>query len=353
MREILLEHGKRYPLMQAQDAVKLLYQSEFGGGHMIADPARSLERLRGEWQPQVRCADGPSFERIGGGLCRIDLRALDEGLSCETLKRMFVLTAERKTGTIESFEKKLEILRQCCARGEMPFSLEELDRYLEDYRAQGYPAVSHSEVYRQNYRPAYRVAADCYARYLDAFVRIDRMLAEGKANGGTFVVAIDGMSGSGKSTMARVLREIYDCRLFQMDDYFLQGFQRTEERYAQPGGNVDYERFREEVLDHVRDRAGLRYRPFHCGTLELGPAVETAWNRLNIVEGSYSQHPYFGDAYDLRFFCRIPREEQICRIRERNGEEMLKTFQELWIPMENRYFETYGIREKSVEVAGA
>ena len=33
MKEILLAHLKQYPQMQLQDVVKLLYQSEFGGGH--------------------------------------------------------------------------------------------------------------------------------------------------------------------------------------------------------------------------------------------------------------------------------------------------------------------------------
>ena len=45
MRDIILEHWSRYPGMQPEDGVKLLYQSEFGGGHMIPDPCKSLERL--------------------------------------------------------------------------------------------------------------------------------------------------------------------------------------------------------------------------------------------------------------------------------------------------------------------
>ena len=42
MKEILLEHFHRYPQMQLQDAVKLLYQSEFGGGHMITSPEKNV-----------------------------------------------------------------------------------------------------------------------------------------------------------------------------------------------------------------------------------------------------------------------------------------------------------------------
>ena len=34
---ILREHSRRYPEMQATDAVKLIYQNEFSGGHLIRD----------------------------------------------------------------------------------------------------------------------------------------------------------------------------------------------------------------------------------------------------------------------------------------------------------------------------
>lgn len=350
MKEILLSHQKRYPHMQAQDAVKLLYQSEFGSGHMIADPEKSLARLRDEWKLSAdRRGDTPVLEEIGDGLSRIDLRALDEGLSASTLNRIFVLTAGRKTGDISRFERKLDELRQCCGQGETPFSLDELDSYLSEYKRQGYPAVSHSEVYRRLYHPAYRVADDHYARYFTAFLEIDRVMAGRKD---TVLAAIDGMCGSGKSTMGHALQEVYSCRLFHMDDYFLRPEQRTAERYAQPGGNIDYERFGEEILNHVGGREGLAYRPFDCKTFALGQAVRTQWSRLNLAEGSYSQHPYFGDVYDLRFFCRISAGEQRRRIRERNGEEMLEKFENMWIPMENRYFETFKIRENSILIQG-
>ena len=35
--------------MEPCDAVKLVYQSVLGGGHLITDPARSLERLAEEY----------------------------------------------------------------------------------------------------------------------------------------------------------------------------------------------------------------------------------------------------------------------------------------------------------------
>lgn len=45
---ILQEHFERYPLMQAQDLAKLLYQSEFGPRHMLQDAAQAQAWLQQE-----------------------------------------------------------------------------------------------------------------------------------------------------------------------------------------------------------------------------------------------------------------------------------------------------------------
>jgi shikimate kinase len=70
------------------------------------------------------------------------------------------------------------------------------------------------------------------------------------------LIAIDGYSGSGKSSLAEMIQQRTDCNLFHMDDFFLQEYQRTPKRLLEPGGNVDYERFLEEVLIPYR-KAGL------------------------------------------------------------------------------------------------
>ncbi|MBD5513313.1 MAG: hypothetical protein HDR06_01325 [Lachnospiraceae bacterium] len=166
-------------------------------------------------------------------------------------------------------------------------------------------------------------------------------------------IAIDGMCGSGKTTLAEELARRYDCNLFHMDDFFLRPEQRTAARYAQAGGNVDYERFRAEVLDHLTDEEGFAYRRFDCRRMALEEPREVSWNRLNIIEGAYSCHPYFGDVYQLCFFMDVPVGEQKRRILARNGAEMYQRFKREWIPMENRYFEAYGIRDKCIVISGS
>ena len=159
----------------------------------------------------------------------------------------------------------------------------------------------------------------------------------------TVIVAIDGKCTSGKTTLASKLAELYDCNVFHMDDFFLRPEQRTPERFAEVGGNVDYERFLEEVLLPLKSSKTFSYRPFDCSTFTLSDPVIVTPKRLNIIEGTYSHHPYFGNPYDLKILLTIDEEIQRRRILDR-PEFLHKRFFEDWIPMENRYFDAL-IRE--------
>ena len=163
--------------------------------------------------------------------------------------------------------------------------------------------------------------------------QIDELLAAKD----TVIVAIDGKCTSGKTTLASKLAEIYDCNVFHMDDFFLRPEQRTPERFAEVGGNVDYERFQEEVLLPLKSGKAFSYRPFDCSTFALAAPVSVTPKKLNIIEGTYSHHPYFGDPYDLKVLLTVDEETQQQRILERPA-FLHKRFFEEWIPMENRYF---------------
>lgn len=160
------------------------------------------------------------------------------------------------------------------------------------------------------------------------------------------VIAIDGKSGSGKSTLAERIQRTLGGNLFHMDDFFLRPKQRTVARLLETGGNVDYERFG-KVLLQIRQGLEIDYQPYDCKTQRLKEPVRIRPQRLNIVEGSYSLHPYFGDGYDLGIALDIDAGLQRKRIGIRNGEEMLRRFEEEWIPKENRYLGEFGIFEKA------
>lgn len=160
------------------------------------------------------------------------------------------------------------------------------------------------------------------------------------------IVAIDGSCTSGKSTLATALAKEYDCNLFRVDDFFLRPEQRTPERLAEVGGNVDYERFREEVLLPLEAGRAFEYRPYDCRTGSLKMPVAVMPKHINIIEGSYSHHPYFEDPYDLKVFLTVNPEVRVQRIMARPA-FLQKRFLEEWIPMEQAYFEKFQIGEKA------
>lgn len=159
------------------------------------------------------------------------------------------------------------------------------------------------------------------------------------------IVAIDGNCTAGKTTLAAQLANQYDCNLFHMDDFFLQPHQRTPERYAEVGGNVDYERFRTEVLLPLESQQTFAYRPFACKTLTFSEPVTVFPKQLTIIEGSYSLHPYFGDPYDLKILLTVTPELQRMRILQR-PQHLHQSFFDRWIPMENNYLETFQIAKR-------
>ena len=172
--------------------------------------------------------------------------------------------------------------------------------------------------------------------------KIDALLSEKDR----VVVAIDGSCTAGKTTLAGALATKYDCNVIHMDDFFLRPEQRTAERFAQPGGNVDYERFREEVLENLRSGKVFSYRPYDCSTGKLKAPAEVQPKKLTVVEGTYSQHPYFGDAYDLRICLQVSEQMRKERIEKRPAFLHKRFFAE-WIPMEQQYFETFAIEARS------
>ncbi len=174
------------------------------------------------------------------------------------------------------------------------------------------------------------------------YSRIEQLLTEKRS----VFVAIDGNSAAGKTTLANLLQGRYQCNVFHMDDFFLRPHQRTPERLKEIGGNVDYGRFRSEVIEPLICGKPFCYRPFNCQLQELCNPVSITPKQLNIVEGVYSLHPTLIDVYDLKVFLNLDEPTQRERITQRNAIALQKRFFQEWIPMENRYFNLMHIAEQ-------
>lgn len=172
------------------------------------------------------------------------------------------------------------------------------------------------------------------------FERIEQLLSQKEK----VIIAVDGMCASGKSTLAEEIRAAFGGTVIHADSFFLPACLRTAERLCEPGGNFHRERFADEVVNNL----GLdcfSYGVFDCAKGETAEIITVNENRLIIIEGSYCMHPEIKAEYDMKIFTVTHKAAQLERILSRNGESALAVFTEKWIPLENKYFDFFGIKD--------
>lgn len=177
--------------------------------------------------------------------------------------------------------------------------------------------------------------------FIELFEKIDSLLKNGRC-----IVAIDGGSASGKTHLSSILKSKYDCTVFHMDDFFLRPEQRTKKRLAEVGGNVDRERFLEEVLIPISQNKPIAFSKFDCSTFTLSSPISVTLKKLIIIEGAYSMHPDLANYYDLSVFLDISPEIQKERIKKRNTPQSAKQFFNKWIPLEEIYFSEMKVKNR-------
>ncbi|MBR3691888.1 MAG: hypothetical protein IKL89_04230 [Clostridia bacterium] len=333
LREVFLRHAAAYPAAQPEDFLKICYQGEFGAGHLLRSPEAARQDLFCEYASAA--AEGSLLEDVGGAY-RLHLGpARAAGLPPEALWVLF--SAARPRGCEEGLRARTAALRELAAEGLLPFGADALSAALARWQAAGYPPMRHSAPFRAKYRPAYRVIDAEEARLLPLLCRI----AAEKPR----VVAIDGRCGSGKTSVAATLAEVFRAPTVHMDDFFLPPALRGAERLAEPGGNVHYERFAAEVLPGLSSGCAFSYRIFSCARMDFDGVREIPAAPLRIVEGSYSHHPHFGDYADLRVFVTAERGTRLARIAARDGESYLPAFREKWIPLEEAAFAAFATEQ--------
>ena len=346
--EYLREQAAKHPSTEPIDVIKLCYQAAFGAEHLLEDREAAFRYLVEEYdqvQPDER---EPLYEAISEGVCRVNLRAWkSRNLPIEWLFFMFVETdVQPSQGGREMFQEYLRDAGKLAQENVFGFRRENWEEFLKDYPEKEPVAVHHSEMYRQAEKPAYRLVCSRFIRILPV---LETVCADGvfQEEHERYVVAIDGRCASGKTTLAEQLAEVTGAGVVHMDDFFLPQELRTEERLNEPGGNVHYERFREEVLPALKGGGSFSYRRFNCGRMELGEERKVCDSRILIVEGAYSCHPKFGAYMSLRVFSDVDHREQLRRIKARDGEEALENFITRWIPMEESYFAAFRTKEQA------
>lgn len=339
--ERLLAHYRAYPHITPQDIFKFLHQSTFGCEHLVTDEQTAIERIRKEADGLGALDATIKIEPLDGDFSRVHLDCLTAGLSAQTLGKLLCLSSTLCTHNVDELEKKLDVARRLVAEHRLPFDEQSFADTLDVWKGQGYTALHHSDAFRAEYCPAYRVIHNRYIPFIPLLARLDVLLTKGQV-----LLAIEGGSASGKSTLGDILQSIYGCTVCHMDDFFLRPEQRTPKRLAKVGGNIDIERFLEEILIPLKNGTAVNYRRYDCSTATILPAIEVSSTPLTVIEGAYSMHPLAQGYYDLSVLLDVEPDTQRKRIQKRNSPPMAERFFAEWIPMEQRYFTQTDIRSR-------
>ena len=342
LKQTVLEHIKKYPEIELQDILKMLFQNEFGPKHLAENEIECFKSLSTEINSIDYNENEELFEDIGCDALRLNLKAIPVGTDLNYINKIIVNSASKFCGTNEKLVVKFGLLVVMAENQEIPFDIERVRDETNAFAKNGFKPISHSEVYKQNYSPSYRVISKKYKELVETVIAL-RNLDFNKKH---IVISIDGNSASGKSTLAENLANLLNGEVVHCDDFFLPQEMRTDKRLSEIGGNIHYERLKEEIIDKLRKPTVISYKAYNCQNSSFKNKFLMN-KKIIIVEGAYSSHPYFGNYADFKIFLKVDEETQKERILKRNGEEMLKRFINEWIPKENKYFNEFKIEEKA------
>jgi len=325
-----------HPNAREMDYVKFFFQGIMGVGHLLDNEESVRAAVEQEMNTIGPGPDEPLITPIGAQYMRLNLRpAKAAGYSAETIARMMLCSDS------SAFSRE-DVIKACRLYTEDHFPLRVVSEirnhadslYVRDF----FP--THTEAYRKAYAPAYRVVSRYYEDLLPAILRIQQLL---DASDGPCLVTLDGPCASGKTTMTERLGRLFGAVVLHTDEYVVPHARKTAERLAIPGGNCEWERLTEEALIPWKENRNCWLQPYDCHADVLKPGIEVKPAGLMILEGSYSNLPAIRKLADLRLFAATSLDVRMERLRKRESAASFKQFETRWIPLENAYFEAYGL----------
>ena len=148
---------KMHPSMQYQDIAKLCYQSAFGAEHILSDIERARAYLCSEFESIVP-TDEPLFEQISPQIVRVNLGAWKR----EERDSLLLFEAFKNSSTVSTNGNRMlmeyiSVAERVMLAKMKGFSLDEWRDFLDEYREAGMPPIHHSDAYRENENPHYRI----------------------------------------------------------------------------------------------------------------------------------------------------------------------------------------------------
>ncbi|MFC1923725.1 hypothetical protein ACFLY4_10610 [Chloroflexota bacterium] len=164
-QSIIQSQLSRYPLSQIKDLYKLTHQAALGSEHAVCDLNAAQDWLFRELEKMVNNSTDPLIDEISpdGQIVRIHLKPfIDSGGDPEILLEAFIRTANEFKGSIENLIQNWMKIERLAESGELDFKTEELRSFFSLMEYSGFPAVHHSQIYRDAYHPHYRIVSRDY-----------------------------------------------------------------------------------------------------------------------------------------------------------------------------------------------
>ena len=320
MNNIFLNyHIKKYPKLQKQDKIKLLYQATFGPNHLIEDftEKKIYKNILKEIKSSKKEAqiNENYYEWISEDYVRVNIK---KELNIKYLAHAFYSSIAASNNDLDKFK-------------------ENLNYYLKDEDISNYDfkPMHHSSVYREEYHPHYCLINKSNLTSLMRIIQLDNFL---KSLDKHTITALEGKCASGKSTISK---NIDDITILHADDFFLNPSLKTKERLNEIGGNINYEAIK-EVLLKIKDAWENNINKI---SFDAYDCMKKAYYKKEIIlkdkvlfEGVYSYHPYFNSLIDKCAFVYIDDNTQLQRILLRENSNL---FINEWMPLENKYFDHF------------
>lgn len=163
-------------------------------------------------------------------------------------------------------------------------------------------------------------------------------LRAAQANG-PYVIALDGRSGVGKSTLAALLADKVGAALTEGDDFFAGGTGlRSDSPAIRAADCIDWPRQR-AVLDALRQGRAASWRAFDWEAFDgrLQSSVsELSPRSVVILEGVYSARPELADLINMKVLMTASDAFRKARLLER--EAIIGPWERQWDEAEEHYF---------------
>lgn len=153
--KLLHWHLVRYPLLQAEDIYKLIYQGVFGPGHILGDLNQEKKNFNRKLLLAQESEPGAEWEPIDPNelLIRVNLAPIARlGTKTEQLFKAVIDTARTFIPRPQQLPLRLNAALKWC-QVNLPMEAEKL----KIIAAHPQHPPRHSTIYLEHYRPAYRV----------------------------------------------------------------------------------------------------------------------------------------------------------------------------------------------------